>query len=203
MKRKATKKPTIVFICGKSASGKSSIAKCLSGRFVNKQEIQMIKLDTTRPKRGLEDRDYTFISEQAYLEREKSNQYILSNKFRNWYYGLPFSSFQKDKINLCVAAPKDLARLAEQFSSWNTCVIYLDVLTKIRLKRSVQRGGHPSFEIFRRLITDYFDFKDIDKILSDNFKQEDIFYFNQTKEGGMLSTISSKILPFIQGKIVD
>ena len=199
MEEKVKNKPILIIFCGKSASGKSSIVRYLLEHIPNSQQV---KADTTRPKRGSKDKEYTFISKKAYLEREKANQYILSNKFRDWYYGFPIKAFQENKINLCIATPKDLAKLAKTFASWNIYVIYLDVPADVRLKRSAARRGHLCFEHIRRLFSDYFDFKNIDKILSSNFKKENIFSPLQYKEKTLFLS-AYEIFHFIQGKIIE
>lgn len=189
----------IFVFCGKSATGKSSILKCLLEKI---PESVQVKADTTRPKRNSRDKEYNFISEKAFISRADSGEYIKPSVFRGWYYGLPRKTFLSEKNNFCIASPSELLSIKEAFKEWNVYVIYLDAPTKLRLERSIARKGRLSFEHLRRLIADNKDFRDIEKILKEEFEEENIFSPVQYKGKSLLLT-AYEISEFIQGKILE
>lgn len=189
----------IFVFCGKSATGKSSILKCLLEKI---PESVQVKADTTRPKRSSKDREYNFISEKAFISRADSGEYIKPNVFRGWCYGLPRKTFLSEKNNFCIASPSELLPIKETFKEWNVYVIYLDAPAKLRLERSIARKGRLSFEHLRRLIADNKDFRDIEKILKEEFEEENVFSPIQYKGKSLLLT-AYEISEFIQGKILE
>ena len=189
----------IFVFCGKSATGKSSIVKCL---LEQTPEAVRVKADTTRPKRNSRDKEYNFISEKAFISRADSGEYIKPSIFRGWYYGLPRKTFLSKKNNFCIATPSELLSIKKAFNEWNVYVIYLDAPTKLRLERSIARKGRLSFEHLRRLIADNKDFRNIEKILKEEFEEENVFSPIQYKGKSLLLT-AYEISQFIQGKILE
>lgn len=189
----------IFVFCGKSATGKSSIVKCLLEKI---PESVRVKADTTRPKRGSKDREYNFISEKAFISRADSGEYVKPSVFRGWYYGLSRKTFLSKKNNFCIATPSELLSIKEAFNEWNVYVIYLDAPAKLRLERSIARKGRLSFEHLRRLITDEKDFRNIEKVLKEEFEEGKVFSPVQYKGKSLLLT-AYEISEFIQGKILE
>lgn len=190
---------TNVFIfCGKSASGKSSLVKYSQAKVPNSV---WVKADTTRPKRGDSDKEYNFISDKAFLNRSDMNEYIKSNCFRGWHYGLPYKSFIAGKNNFCIASPAEVLAIKNAFPDWNVYVIYLDVSAILRLKRSAVRKGYLTFEHLRRLFTDMKDFRNFQDMLEKNFSSQNLFIPSQL-ENKSLFWVAQEIFDFLQGKIV-
>lgn len=150
----------LLAICGKSASGKDTLARELASAFPS---AHLIVRDTTRPMRKNESQniDYHFIS----LEEFNNIDYITMNVYRGWFYGTRKSELV-DGLNIGVFSPNDLEQLKKLSSNDVQVVpIYLEVSSKVRYKRSKQRTGRVDFELLRRMYTDHKDFKDIDQLI--------------------------------------
>lgn len=87
--------------------------------------------------------------------------------FHNWKYGTEKRSVSdKPKaINIGVFNLQGIDSLNNQ-TDFKIIPIYLQVPWKERLRRSIKREGHLTFEMIRRLFTDYKDFKNPWEILN-------------------------------------
>lgn len=169
-------KPIIIAIVGPSCSGKDTLMRQLYWEFskdyeklVNYPDVYYIISSTTRPLRKNEEnhKDYYFISEEKFQELIDKDCFLEWTEFRKWKYGT-------DKLNVCnktgainigVFNLQGIKSLNNQ-NEFEIIPIYLRVPWKERLRRSIKREEHLSFEMIRRLIADYKDFKNPWKILN-------------------------------------
>lgn len=78
-------RPVIIAICGKSATGKTSLAKRLINFLINNDyPVNFIISDTTRPLREGEKHgiDYNFIDPYDFQLRKKNQEYLETTQFR-------------------------------------------------------------------------------------------------------------------------
>lgn len=122
---------------------------------------------TTRPPRDGEQNglDYYFVSNRQFEKLIENNQLIEFTHFRKWHYGIPYNEVKKGYINIGVFNPEGLETLQRLRYDYWVIPIYIEERFDVRLWRSHDREGKWKLEYFRRLITDYFDFKNIDRLL--------------------------------------
>lgn len=168
MAKQMTNKPIIIAICGKSASGKDTLAKTLSTSISPYYSTNLLVSDTTRPRRlgERQNTDYHFISKKSFESNIEDNQYLEYSSFRGWYYGTNRDSICVDKVNIGVFNVDGLISFTHYILDYNIVPIYLDVDLETRLKRSYLRENKWKLEYFRRAFVDYRDFRDINKILN-------------------------------------
>lgn len=158
---KTTNKPIIFALCGKSATGKDSLAKWLYSDLQNRGvNVNLIVSDTTRPPRPGEvnGKDYNFLTKRDYFRKS----HLESSEFRGWYYGTPADSI-KPGVNIGVFNADGIAALAS-FRRTDTIIpVLMTEKLGIRLRRSYWREKKWRLEFFRRAITDHFDFKRLEK----------------------------------------
>ena len=161
-------KPTIVAICGKSATGKDTLAKLLYND-LTRQGIaaNLIISDTTREPRDNEKngKDYNFLDKVSFLTKAINKEYLEYTKFRGWYYGTPKSAIQESAINIGVFNVQGLRSLLNYISDYKILVVYLETDLKTRLKRSYEREHKWKLEFFRRAWVDRRDFEGIQDLL--------------------------------------
>lgn len=167
MAKQMTNRPIIIAICGKSASGKDTLAKALSASISPFYDTNIIISDTTRPRRfgeksGL---NYNFISNKTFESKKENDEYLEYTVFRKWYYGTNKASIVENAINIGVFNVEGLINLTHYTMEYNIIPIYLDLDLENRLRRSYNRERKWKLEYFRRAFTDYRDFIDINKIL--------------------------------------
>lgn len=165
-------KPTIIAICGPSASGKDSLARGIVNYLHLRKErgqitntINLVVSDTTRPPRNneLDGIDYHFLSREQFLNKELHKEYIETYNYgpQNWMYGTPRGSFNAE-INVGVFSPSGIKAIKEQFeNSYNLYVFYLHDNIFKRLIRSIKRDKGFRWEHLRRAKTDRVDFKNL------------------------------------------
>lgn len=157
----------ILAICGKGASGKDTLVSNLflffSGMFTVKQVIS----DTTRKPRINEKDgiDYNFFTKEKFKERINTGHYIEYAKFKGQYYGTPFTDIKFGAINIMIVNPRGLKTLKEFRDRFTIIPIYITIPLGERLKRFIKREGHFKLEYIRRIIVDFFNFLNIEKVL--------------------------------------
>lgn len=164
-------KPIILAICGKSATGKDSLAKWLyEDLLAREKSVTNIVSHTSRPKRlGENDgQNYIFISKKQFLINAINQKYLEYTRFRDWYYGTPKNSINCN-INIGVFNVDGLISLYKYKKEYTIIPIYLEDNFFIRLKRSKDRENKYRLEHFRRAFVDFKDFINIKKILQ-NFE---------------------------------
>ena len=162
-------KPVILAICGKSASGKDTLAKELI-YYLNNENIpcQYIVSDTTRPLRVTERNgvEYHFISSFDFIQNQTAKLYLETSSFRGWRYGTHKNSIVANKINIGVFNPEGIRNLRRYKEHFLIIPIYLKEDIIIRLRRSYERENRWRFEYIRRAFVDWKNFKDIEYLLN-------------------------------------
>lgn len=156
----------VLAICGKSATGKDSLANALS-KEKSQYKIHKVVSDTSRPIRANEKsgRDYNFISEDEFIDKAVDGEYLEVTRFRGWYYGIPKNEIWQRDINIVVVDPQGLSNLMHYRKEMTIIPIYIEAATPLRLKRSVRREHKIRIEYLRRICADYLNFKGIFKTL--------------------------------------
>ena len=181
-------KPVIVAICGKSATGKDTLAKLLYND-LNRQGISanLIISDTTRELRDNETKgvDYNFLDKITFLQKAINKEYLEYTKFRGWYYGTPKSAIKENEINIGVFNAQGLRSLLEYKKDYRIVIIYLEAGLKTRLQRSHDREHKWKLEFFRRAWVDHRDFENINSL---------VWSFNHHIHLGEFETLNNKLL---------
>ena len=161
-------KPTIIAITGPSCAGKDTLMRQLYIRFSMGDMIERfphlyyIISTTTRPPRENEvnHQDYHFVSEELFDDLIERNALLEWTKFRGWKYGTDILAIsdKPDAINIGVFNLDGIKSIQEH-EEYDLIVIYLIVNWKERLRRSIKREGHLTFEMIRRMFTDWKDFR--------------------------------------------
>ena len=150
----------IICIIGKSASGKTYLLNKLK----NENNIHSIITSTSRPIRVGETQgvDYNFYSKAEFEDAIEKGKFVEYELFNDWYYGTSYDSFSEDKVNLIVINPSGFKNLCSQFGNDSIIAYYINTPFLTRLKRYIKREGKFRYEIFRRMVADYKDFKGIE-----------------------------------------
>lgn len=161
-------KPTIIAIIGPSCAGKDTLMRQLFIRFSMADMIERfphlyyIISTTTRPPRENEvnHQDYHFVSEKLFDDLIKRNALLEWTEFRGWKYGTDVLAIsdKPDAINIGVFN-LDGVKSIQEHEEYDLIVIYLIVNWRERLRRSIKREGHLTFEMIRRMFTDWKDFR--------------------------------------------
>ena len=179
-------RPVIVAICGKSASGKDTLAKKLH-HYLCKRGVDagLIVSDTTRPKRYYEEDgiDYHYIPHMKFLDKQYSGEYLEWAEFKGWRYGTHKNEIA-NAINIGVFNPTGMRKLFKLQKQYTIIPILLDVSLFTRLKRSYQRENRWQWEYLRRAWYDYKDFATFDDeirrikhwLILDNYETTDAIY---------------------------
>lgn len=151
---------TIVILVGKSGSGKTSTMNFLKEKAKESgYDVEYLKLYTTRPKRTEDEDDgYVFLKDEEY----KMNDYICTEIFNNWLYGVKPITIESNKVYFIATTPNTMRAIQDYYSDSNVNVIsiFLNIEEEVLRKRLLQRDGD-TFEIKRRLKSDKADFSDL------------------------------------------
>lgn len=159
----------ILAICGKSASGKDTLAKWIAKNLASYSlPAHLIVSDTTRPKRVGEQQgtNYRFITKDAFEKRINTGHYIEYAKYRGWYYGTPIDDINFGSINIIVVNKQGLKNMLEYRRRFTIIPVYIQAPFWIRMRRSIDREGRFRLEYIRRSIVDFFSFLNIKKIIN-------------------------------------
>ena len=171
-------KPIIIAIIGPSCAGKDTLMRQIYWEFskdydklTSFPDVYYIISTTTRPPRRNEvnHKDYHFVSEEKFQELIDRECFLEWTEFRKWKYGTDILNVcdKPNAINIGVFNLEGLNNLNKQ-DDFEIIPIYLKVNWKERLRRSIKREGHLTFEMIRRLFADYKDFKNPWDILNKN-----------------------------------
>lgn len=162
------KKPVIIAICGKSASGKDTLARLLLD-MLRTMEIpsSMIVSDTTRPPRFNERNgiDYNFLTYTEFFKKMICKKYLEYSSFNRWRYGTDYNAINCNNINIGVFNIKGIDNLAAYQDKYEILCVYLKCDLCHRIWRSIKREGCFKREYLRRALADNKDFKNILNIL--------------------------------------
>lgn len=181
-------KPKLIAICGKSCSGKDTLAKALVRVLENENKgksVTRVVSCTTRPPRPKEKDgvDYFFVTQDEFYELAASKQLLDYTEFRGWHYGHPKSSIGSD-YNIAIFDPDSIKKLAKYQDEYDITIVYLDAKAHVRLARAHDRENKWHLEYFRRLFTDWKDFRNIHRTLS---KFSNVFEHNKNSTMSILS----------------
>lgn len=146
-----------VVLVGKSASGKSTLAKYISENYRYETPVSC----TTRPKRPEEihGEDYFFLTDEEFDKID----FIETTEYRNWRYGIPKSEWDKSSLKVVVTNPSGLRSLIALGE--NIVSICIERDEKTRFIDSINRGDS-IMEIALRNERDKACFQDIDKLVN-------------------------------------
>lgn len=186
-------RPLVVAICGKSASGKDTLARWLEST-LKLQEIPVNSIisDTTRPPRSgeIDGINYNFLTEAAFHEKINSEQYLEYTNFNGWFYGTDKDALEPFSTNIGIFNPDGLIDLIMRPNDCDLVIIYLKCNIIERLSRSYRREGKFRLEHFRRAIADWHGFRGIDTIL----KNARCSYVVATDRKGIRRTLDEVLL---------
>lgn len=166
-------KPTIIAICGMTASGKDTLARALYERYKrNNIDVHIVVSDTTRPIREneVDGRDYNFINLKQFYERIDNDYYLEYACFRNWFYGTPLNELNEIcEVTIAVLNRQGIIALLDNVelnTTFNIVVIYLETSVWEAVQRSIKRENKFRLEYLRRIKADLEEFKDFKEILN-------------------------------------
>ena len=174
-------KPVIIAICGKSASGKDTLAKWLMSMLkAIKIPVNIIVSDTTRPPRIYEEDgvDYNFLTETEFHNKINYNEYLEYSSFNGWFYGTDPKSIDYNAVNIGIFNIDGISSIAAYQNEYEIICVYLECNIYHRIKRSIEREGTFKREYIRRALADNKDFKNIYNILR---RFPNFFIFNSVK----------------------
>ena len=142
----------IVALFGMAGSGKDTLQNLLAESL----DVNPIVSATTRPPRDTE------IDGEAYHFKTDDNFFdggmVEYTQFRGWYYGTPYSSLDRDKVNIGVFNIAGIKQL-KRSGIVEVLPIFVACEEKVRLLRQLEREEYPDCEeICRRFMTDKEDF---------------------------------------------
>lgn len=163
----------LIYIVGKSSSGKDTIYSILKGKI----NVNAYVMYTTRPRREdeIDGVSYNFISRekmQEYIDGEKSSQLIEYRTYNTvhgpWTYAtISDEQFITENDMIMVGTLESYVKVKEYFQhrkGIELFPIYIEVPDNIRLKRAIEREERqksPKFvELCRRFIADSKDFSE-------------------------------------------
>lgn len=146
----------MIVLIGESASGKSSIERCL----VDDYEYKKIVSYTTRqPREGeVNGVDYHFISVEQFYKLRADNFFAETAVYNDWFYGIAKEDCTDDKV--AVLTPHGL-RQVSKLKDINITSFYINVPRRDRLIKILQRGDNIE-EAYRRSLSDVGQFDGIE-----------------------------------------
>ena len=153
-----------LILCGKSASGKDTIAKRLSRR-----GFETLVSYTSRPMRDGEKEfvDYVFLTKQDFEQRIKEGRFIEYRSYKTlvngkediWYYGTP----KRDIVDM-LTAKKDFVivldldgakAFMDYYGKENCFCVSIEASDRTRTERAMKRGSFDETEWDRRIEADF------------------------------------------------
>lgn len=191
----------LIYIMGKSASGKDTIYK----KIKENMDVKSYILYTTRPIRTGEKEgiDYHYISEEQMRKLEQEGKVIESRTYQTvqgpWTYAtIADEQLEQNGDLLTVGTLESYQKIKEYYKEkedTKLLPVYITVDEEERKKRAIEREEkqeHPNYhEVERRMKADNIDFSE------ENLKQAGIEK-EQTFENYDLNTCIEKIINYIQ-----
>jgi len=191
----------IVFIMGKSASGKDKIYKTLVEEF--KGKFKTVTMYTTRPMRVGEKEgvEYHFVDDEKALEFEKAGKVIELRAYDTVYGLWKYFTADDGQIDLTkkdryiiIGTLEAYEKFLEFYGKEHLLPIYIEVDDDIRLTRAIKREKKqekPNYEeLCRRFLADTKDFNE------ENIKRAgiEVRFQNNTKLEDCIKRIEDYIL---------
>lgn len=155
----------LVFILGKSASGKSRVADMIDKNLRYEKVVPC----TTRPKRKneLNGVDYYFIDEAVFGDKIAKDEFVYYSKYDTaegaWYYGIERVELERHMYGVLVIEPDGFRALVEELDDHTTYkAFYIESDDRERYKRQIDRGDD-IMEISLRAIRDNVAFMGIER----------------------------------------
>lgn len=148
----------IIVLCGFSASGKDTLARCLE-----EKGYDFIVSTTTRPMREYEsqgnpyhfvpnwDFEHMIVRDELIEFREYNT--LVDNKPAKWYYGVEKTSVKADNPNVVVLDIIGLRDFKKYFGD-RVLSFFIDCNEETRKERCIARGDYNEIEFTRRLEDD-------------------------------------------------
>ena len=171
-------------LIGKSASGKSTLEKMLEKLGHNR-----IISYTTRPKRDgeVEGIDYHYVKPEMFQEMLDRNEFLESQEYRGWFYGVKNDLDLDNEDYICVIEPRGYFQVLEKLGKEKVVPMYVYVGDLELMKRALGRATKDSdvAEIVRRFQTD--------KELFDGFEKHCVYKFHNVDAGEIVQFIHRTI----------
>ncbi|HBS10574.1 MAG TPA: hypothetical protein DEA28_02445 [Firmicutes bacterium] len=202
-------KPILLAICGKSASGKDSLAKELTYALQqhNIPVNQIISYTTRPPRVGERDGiDYNFVRQIEFNKMAYEGEFIESAEFRTWFYGTAKSSIKSNAVNIVVLNPEGIYNIYDYKDKYTIIPIYINVPLVVRLYRSYLREHKWKWEFIRRAWTDKADFENnyFDITLSCCFKEFIYINYKEQKQNfGLYKILNNNYFQYIVNKFMN
>lgn len=143
---------TLFLFCGKSGSGKTTIADILENKFGYEQ----LKSYTTRPPRYENESGHTFITEEEF---DKLKNIVAYTEYNGYRYCA--TKEQIDEVSIYVIDIPGVETLLEKYDTDRPIeIIYFDTTVKTRIERMVDRGDSDTAIVGRLHNDESFDWKD-------------------------------------------
>lgn len=138
----------MLVLVGESASGKSSIEKCLVDNYGYKK---IVSYTTRKPREGeVNGVDYRFITVSQFRRLKLQGFFAETAVYNNWYYGVAKKDCTDDKV--AVLTPHGLRQISK-INDINITSFYINVPRRDRLIKILQRGDSIE-ESYRRNVSD-------------------------------------------------
>ena len=161
----------LVFITGRSSSGKNTLANLILNMKNNNEELffKEVMMHTTRPKRTGKENTYIFDDEKDFLENRRNGYFLETRVYHtnqgDWYYGTALNDilniYKENKIPVIVSGTPIMYRsIKDKLEEENVeiCVLFLDIEDEILLERAFSREKtniNPDYrEMCRRFLSD-------------------------------------------------
>lgn len=150
-------KKCVVVVLGKSASGKTTVARYLSSNY----KYDFVVPFTTRPKRNNEQHevDYVFVSENTFNQIDSLNKFYAKSSFRGWNYGICETDLETVDHPIIVGDNKMLPQIVSN-KQYHPILLYIVRDDTVRVKEQKERGCDPK-EIIRRFDDEQIVWKEI------------------------------------------
>lgn len=143
---------TLFLFCGKSGSGKTTIADILENKFGYEQ----LKSYTTRPPRYENESGHTFITDEEF---DKLQNIIAYTEYNGHRYCA--TKEQIDEASIYVIDVPGIETLLKKYdTNRHIEIIYFDTTVKTRIERMVDRGDSDTAIVGRLHNDESFDWKD-------------------------------------------
>lgn len=145
----------MIILCGKSLSGKSTIAE-----YLEHLGYAQIKTYTTRARREGEPEDaYHFVSEEEFLDLYSNGKMLECALCNGYMYGTPVEEFNDMENKVAVLTPDGVKAARDK---GKCLVVYLYANEKTLRVRAIQRGDEEKI-VALRLAEDTATFRDFEK----------------------------------------
>lgn len=153
----------LIALCGKSASGKDSIANKLVKDYP-KTFRKKISYTTRAPREGeLRGKDYLFKTDEEFFNLVADDQMYEATDFNGEMYGTGIESLKEGVVNIGIFDPVGLELISE-VKDIEMVPIFIETNDKLRIKRILERDEEFSMEeIYKRYSLDEDLFQGIER----------------------------------------